>query len=70
MQGTQTKKSKIFLSSWMLDMMKWFMRWVVKDLLVLSSDAMKHVISTDRLLEAVRMKWQDAKMSKLEYCKY
>ena len=52
MQGTQTNKSKIFLSSWMLDIMKWFKRWVE-----ISGDAMKHVISKDRLLEALRMKW-------------
>ena len=33
----------------------------------LSYDAMKHVIIKDILLETLRMKAQDAKMSKLKY---
>ena len=33
----------------------------------LPSDAMKYVIIEGRLLDALRMQWQDAKMSKLEY---
>ena len=49
-----------------LDIMKWFKRWGVKDRLQLPSDAMKYVIIEDRLLEALRMKWQDDKMSELE----
>ena len=42
--------------------MKWFMRWGVKDLLDLLGKLIK-----DRLLKALRMKWHNAKMSKLEY---
>ena len=47
--------------------MKWFKRQGIKDRVELSRDAMKYVIIEGRLLEALRMKWQDAKMSKLEY---
>ena len=39
-----------------LQIMKWFKIWLVKDLLELSSDAMKYVIIEDRLLEALRVK--------------
>ena len=46
--------------------MKWFKIWGVKDILELLGDIMKYVIIEDRLLEAPRMKWQDAKISKLE----
>ena len=35
---------------WVLDIIKWFKRWEVKDLLELSSDAIKYVIIEDRLL--------------------
>ena len=47
--------------------MKKFKRWGEEDLLKLSGHAMKHVIIKDRLLEALNMKWQDAKMLKWEY---
>ena len=43
--------------------MKWFKRWGVKDLLELLGDAMKYVIIEDRLLEALKKKWQDCKIS-------
>ena len=46
---------------------KWFERWGVKDLLEIPGDAMKYVIIEDRLLEALRMKWQDTNMSKMKY---
>ena len=46
--------------------MKWFKRWGVKDLLELSGDAMKYVIIEDRLIEALRMKCHDGKMSNFE----
>ena len=46
--------------------MKKFKRWGVEDLLKLSGHAMKHVFIKDRLLEALLMKWKDAKMSNLE----
>ena len=36
--------------------------------LELSCDAMKCVIIEDKVLEALSMEWQNAKMSKLEYC--
>ena len=36
--------------AWVLDIIKWYKRWGVKDLLELSSDAMKYVIIEDRLL--------------------
>ena len=51
----------------MLDIMKWFKRWWVNYRLELSGDAMKYVIIEDKLLEALRMECQNAKMSKLEY---
>ena len=44
----KTNKSKIFLSGWVLDSMKWFKRLEVKDLLELSGDAMKYVIIEGR----------------------
>ena len=47
--------------------MQWFKRWVVENLLDLWGDVMKYVIIEDRLLRALRMKWQDAKISKFEY---
>ena len=39
----------------------------VKATLELLGDAMKYVVFQNRLLEAIMMKWEDAKMSKLEY---
>ena len=60
-------RAKILLFGQVLEIMKSFKRWIVKDLLELSSDAMKYVIIKDRLLEALRMKWQDTKMSKMKY---
>ena len=51
----------------MFGIMKWLKGWGERDLLELSSDAMKYVIIKNRLLEALRMKWQDAKISKLEH---
>ena len=39
----------------------------VEDLVELFGDAMKYVIIEDGLLESLRIKWQDAKMSKLVY---
>ena len=63
MQG----KRSILSIGWVLDIMKWFKRWGVKDLLALSGNATKYVINENRLLEALRMKWQYAKMSNLEY---
>ena len=42
-----TNNSKILSSSWALDIMKWFKRWGVKDLLELSGDAMKYVTIED-----------------------
>ena len=51
----------------MLDKMKWFNTWGVKDLLELSCDAMKYEIVENLLIEALRMKWQDVKFSKLGY---
>ena len=47
--------------------MKWSKRWGINDLLELSGVAMKYIIMEDRLLEALRIKQQDAKMSNLEY---
>ena len=44
--------------------MKWINVWV-KYLLELYGDVMKYVIIEDRLLEALRMNWQDAKFSNL-----
>ena len=53
---------------WCLTLCNGFKRWGVNDLQELSSDApMSYVIIRDKLLEAHRMKWQYAKMSKLEY---
>ena len=47
--------------------LKWFNIWGVNDLLELTHHAMKYVITKDILLEALRMKWQDTKMSKMKY---
>ena len=44
----ETNKIKIISSGWVLDIMKTFKRWGVKDLLELSGDAMKYVIIEDR----------------------
>ena len=38
-----------------------------EDVLELSGDAMMYVVIDDRLLGTLVMKWQDAKVSKLEY---
>ena len=46
--------------------MKWFKREAIEDLSELSSDAM-NVITDKRLLDSLRMKLQDSKMTKLEY---
>ena len=40
----------------------------LKHLLDHIGDAMKYIIMEDRLLEILRIKWQDSKMSNLEYC--
>ena len=45
----KTNKSKIISSGWVLDIMKTFKRWGVKDLLELSGDSMKYVIIEDKL---------------------
>ena len=37
------------------------------DLLELSGDAMHYVMIDERLVESLRMKWEDAKRTKLEY---
>ena len=47
------QKRKILSNGWVLDIMKWFKRWGVKDLLELSNDVMKYVTIEDRLLEAL-----------------
>ena len=51
----------------MLKVIKWFKRWGVNNLFELSGDAMKYVIIEDTLLEATRLKSQDAEMSNFEY---
>ena len=63
----KTNKSEILSFGWVFDIIKWLKRCGLKDQLELSGNAIKYVIIEDRLLEALRMKWQDAKMSKLEY---
>ena len=67
MQGSKKNTSKILSSGWVLDIMKQFKRQGVKDLLELSSDAMEYVIIKNKLLEALRMKWQDVRMSNMEH---
>ena len=47
--------------------MKWFKRWGVNNLWEILGDVIKYVTIKDKLLQALRMKWQYAKMSKLEY---
>ena len=42
-------------------------RWTLDDLLQLSGDAMHYVMIEERLVESLRMKWEDAKRTKLEY---
>ena len=56
-----------FSRSLVLNIMKLFKRWRVKDLLKLLGDVMKYLIIEDRKLDSVRMKLQDVKMSNLEY---
>ena len=58
---------KILSSDWGLYIIKWFKRQGVKDLSELAGDAMKYLTISGRLLQATRMKTQDAKISKLEY---
>ena len=58
----KSNKSKILLSGWVLDIMKWCKRWRVKDQLELLGDVMKYVIIENKFQQALRMKWQDAKM--------
>ena len=67
MQGTKNNKRKFLSSGQVLDIIKWFHIWGVKDLLDLPGHVMKYVIIEDRLLEALRMKWQDTNMSKMKY---
>ena len=47
--------------------MKWFKKCEKKKLLELVGKAMTYVIIEDSLLEELRMKWEDAKLSELEY---
>ena len=49
-----------------VDIRKWFQRWCVYDLLELLGNAMHYVMIEERLLESLRMKWEDAKRTKLE----
>ena len=51
----KTNESKILSFGWVLDVMKCFTRWELKELLELLDNAMKYVIIEDRLLEALRM---------------
>ena len=53
-------KSKILSFGWGFDIKKWFRRWGVDDLLELSGNAMQYVMIEERLVESVRMKWEDA----------
>ena len=57
-------KSNIFSYSWTLYIKKWFKRWGMEGLLELFNDSMKYVVFEDSLLEALKMKCQDTKMSK------
>ena len=47
-------KSKILLSSWVVDIKKWFKIWDVEDLLELSNDVMKYVVIEERLICPLR----------------
>ena len=40
----KNQNSKILSYGWVVDIKKWFKTWDVKDLLELSSDAMKYVV--------------------------
>ena len=60
-------KSKILSSGWVVDIRKWFRRWVVDDLLEISGDTIQYVMIEERLVESLRTKWEDAKRTKLEY---
>ena len=60
-------KGKILSSGWVLDIRKWFGMLGVEDLLELPSDAMQDAIIEERLIESLRMTWEDVKRSKLEY---
>ena len=63
----KNNKCLILSSLEVLNIMKWFRRLGIKHLLNYLGDAMKYIIMEDRLLEARRIQWQDAKMSNLQY---
>ena len=58
----KTNKSRILVSGWVLDSMKWLKNWRVKGQLDLFVDVMKYVIIENRFLEALRMN--------ILHCKY
>ena len=52
---------------WVVDIRKWITRWGVDNLLELSGNVMQYVMIVERLVESLRMKWEDDKRTKLEY---
>ena len=60
-------KRKILSSDWVVHIRKWFWRWGVDDLLELLDDATHYIMYEERLVESLRMKWEDCKRTKVEY---
>ena len=50
-----------------IDIRKWFRIWGVDDLLERSGDAMYYVMIEERLVESLRINWEDANRTNLEY---
>ena len=58
--------NKILTSSWLIDIIKWFQKMGVEDLLELLRDVMEYVVIEERLMETLRKTWEDAKLMKLD----
>ena len=63
----KNNKSKILSSGWVVEIRKRFKRWGVDDLLELLGDAMHYVMIEERLVESLKIKWEDATRTKQEY---
>ena len=46
--------NKILTSSWLIDIIKWFQKMGVEDLLELLRDVMEYVVIEERLMETLR----------------
>ena len=48
-------------TGWVFDIKKYFKRWGVEDLLELPCDVMQYITIEERLIDALRMKWEYTK---------